>query len=68
MKMDSKGRVSIPFFIRNILELDHGDQLILKMNGKKEITATPIKDGSPIFGASIKDLTKPNCTYLVRSK
>jgi bifunctional DNA-binding transcriptional regulator/antitoxin component of YhaV-PrlF toxin-antitoxin module len=68
IKMDSKGRISIPFFLRNLLEIDYGDQLILKMNEKKEITATPIaKDGNTRI-SSVNGLGKIRYPCLARSK
>ena len=67
--MDSKGRISIPFFLRNLLELDYGDHLILKMNGKKEITATPLSgDGNSNLSSSTKGFTKYRPACLVKSK
>ena len=68
IKMDSKGRISIPFFLRNLLELDYGDQLILKMNEKREITVTPVtKDGNLLVSSPVGSLAKIN-TCLARSK
>jgi len=68
IKMDSKGRISIPFFLRNLLELDYGDQLILKMNEKREITVTPvIKDGNLRVSSPVGSLAKIN-TCLARPK
>ena len=67
IKMDCKGRISIPFSLRNLLELDSGDELILKMDGKKEITATPIvKDGS--YSSDTKGFSKRRASCLVKSK
>ena len=41
IKMDSKGRISLPFSLRNLMGLNSGDKLVLETN-KKEITATPV--------------------------
>ena len=44
-KMDSKGRVLIPYSLRDMFGLDTGDELRLSTNNKKEIVAVPISDG-----------------------
>jgi len=41
IKMDSKGRISVPFSLRNLFGINCGDKLILETN-EKEITATPV--------------------------
>ena len=69
IRMDSKGRISIPFFLRNLLELDHGDHLMLKMNGKNEITITPFPNtGISETEGSNKGFSKTRYTCLVGSK
>lgn len=68
IRMDSKGRISIPFFLRNLLELDYGDQLILETNGRKEITATPVNRAETSgIGAGIKGGLTKKC-YFVGSR
>ncbi|MBI2971898.1 MAG: AbrB/MazE/SpoVT family DNA-binding domain-containing protein [Candidatus Aenigmarchaeota archaeon] len=52
--MDSKGRISIPFHLRNLFGLDIGDELVIDMNEQKEIVLVPLKAGDmPVPGAEL---------------
>ena len=46
MKIDSKGRLIVPFHIRNYLGLKEGTELIVANNGKKELKIFPLLNGS----------------------
>lgn len=46
VKIDSKGRLIVPFHIRNYLGLKEGTELIVANNGKKELRIFPLLNGS----------------------
>ena len=45
VKLDSKGRILVPFHVRNQLELDDGMELVVVGNEKKEIKIFPLVKG-----------------------
>ena len=45
VKIDSKGRILIPFYLRNFIDLDNNSEVMLLSNGKKEIKLIPIVEG-----------------------
>ncbi|HLD49330.1 MAG TPA: hypothetical protein VJB11_03115 [archaeon] len=45
VKLDSKGRILVPFHVRNQLELDDGMELVVVGNEKKEIKIFPLIKG-----------------------
>ena len=44
-KLDSKGRLLIPFYIRDYLDLNEDSKLMMINNGKKELKLIPIVEG-----------------------
>lgn len=46
VKIDSKGRMIVPFHIRDYLGLEEGTELIVANNGKKELRIFPLLNGS----------------------
>lgn len=45
VRIDSKGRLLIPFHIRNYTNLNENSEVMLVSNGKKEIKVIPIVEG-----------------------
>ena len=48
VKIDSKGRILIPFHIRNQMGLDNGQELIVTDNEKKELKILPLIKGRTV--------------------
>lgn len=61
VKVDSKGRVTIPLFVREALEIQEGRYLIAIADiSKKEIILTPVTSGNkPIFEIKVELKDKP---------
>ena len=56
VKVDSKGRILIPFHIRNYIELNENSEVMFVENGKKELKIIPILPGeNATVTAVIKD-------------
>ncbi|MFH1420349.1 MAG: hypothetical protein ABIG30_00045 [Candidatus Aenigmatarchaeota archaeon] len=56
VKIDSKGRILVPFHIRNYIDLDEDSEVMIINNGKKEIKIIPIVAGeNASMSAMIKD-------------
>ncbi len=45
VKIDSKGRLLIPFHIRNYINLDNNSEVMLISNGNKEVKLIPMVEG-----------------------
>ncbi|MFH1630974.1 MAG: ACT domain-containing protein [Candidatus Aenigmatarchaeota archaeon] len=45
IKLDSKGRLLVPFHIRELLNLDENSEFIIMNNGNREIKIFPMIDG-----------------------
>src|SRR3989338_1548967 len=41
-KVDTKGRVSLPMEIRNLVDMRYGDELVLETAGKRELVISPV--------------------------
>ena len=64
-RMDSKGRVLIPYNLRDMFELDIGDELKISTNENKEIVAVPIsRDVSKSLVKINKQLEKDGINIL----
>ncbi len=56
VRIDSKGRVLIPFHLRNFIDLENNSEVMLLSNGKKEIKLIPIVEGeNATINVLIKD-------------
>lgn len=55
-RMDSKGRISIPFALRHSMRLSHGDELMLTM-GSKELRLMPRGIGNLELKVKFRDRT-----------
>ena len=77
VKIDSKGRILIPFHIRNYADLNENSEVMLMSNGNKEIKVIPIvegenatinilmKDEQGSLGKTIDTLSKHNIDILM---
>ncbi|MFH0832753.1 MAG: hypothetical protein V1900_03485 [Candidatus Aenigmatarchaeota archaeon] len=43
-RLDSKGRVSIPFYLRKLLNLDNGDEFMVKVSSNEGINVIPLNN------------------------
>lgn len=55
VRIDSKGRIIVPFHIRDYLGLKEGTELIVSNNGKKELRIFPLNDATTNLSVLISD-------------
>ncbi len=55
VKVDSKGRIIVPFHIRDYLGLKEGTELIVSNNGKKELRIFPLTGSTANVTISLTD-------------
>ncbi|MBI2971897.1 MAG: hypothetical protein HYY37_05750 [Candidatus Aenigmarchaeota archaeon] len=55
VKIDSKGRITVPYHIRDYLGLREGAQLVLSSNEKKEFKVMPFLEGTSRISLVISD-------------
>lgn len=55
VRVDSKGRIIVPFHIRDYLGLKEGTELIVSNNGKKELRIFPLNSSTTNLSVILND-------------
>lgn len=55
VRVDSKGRIIVPFHIRDYLGLKEGTELIVSNNGKKELRIFPLNSSTANISVLLND-------------
>lgn len=59
-RLDTKGRISLPIWIRSAVDMKRGDELILETAGRNELIISPLamKEGNLNIEISFTDFSK----------